>query len=85
MKNTQTVKQSLLLFGSFGIAYNLAVFLHELSHGLAAILTGGTFSVDDFVTFVDTGAHITSGKVLFDNGATAMVVALDDEIEVLKH
>jgi len=26
------------------IAYNLANFFHELSHGLAAILTGGTFS-----------------------------------------
>ena len=44
MKNTQQIKEGLLLLGAFGIAYNLAVLLHELSHGLAAILTGGTFS-----------------------------------------
>ena len=44
MKNTQTFKQGILLLGSFNIAYDLANFFHELSHGLAAIITGGTFS-----------------------------------------
>ena len=43
-KNTQTIKQGLLLLGSFNIAYNLAILFHELSHGMTAIITGGTFS-----------------------------------------
>lgn len=44
MKNTQAIKQGLLLFGSFNIAYNLAYLFHEVSHGFVAIITGGTFS-----------------------------------------
>jgi hypothetical protein len=42
MKKT-VVKEGLLLLGSFSIACNAASILHELSHGLAAVLTGGTF------------------------------------------
>lgn len=41
-------------------------------------LVGGTFLAGDYVTFTD-GADITvGGRVMYDNGSTEMVVALDD-------
>ncbi len=42
MHTSSTVKRGLLLLGSFAIAYNFSVSLHELCHLLAAFLTGGT-------------------------------------------
>lgn len=42
MKNTQSIKQGLLLLGSFSIAYNISEFLHELGHAIAAWSTGGS-------------------------------------------
>jgi len=38
-------------------------------------LSGGTFSVGDYVTIGNAGA---AGKVLYDNGSTNMIVALED-------
>lgn len=42
MYTSSAVKRGLLLLGSFAIAYNLSVLLHELCHLAAAYLTGGT-------------------------------------------
>ncbi len=42
MHTSSVIKRGLLLLGSFAIAYNFSVSLHELSHLLAAFLTGGT-------------------------------------------
>jgi hypothetical protein len=40
-------------------------------------LAGGTFSVGDFVLFKNAGTLVNSGKVLYDNGSTEFVVALE--------
>ena len=47
----------------------------DLTYGT---LVGGTFSVGDFVVFKDGGVIINSGKVLYDNGSTQFIVALED-------
>jgi hypothetical protein len=44
MKKMPTIKQGLLLLGSFSIACDFSTIAHELSHGTAAILTGGSFA-----------------------------------------
>jgi hypothetical protein len=41
-------------------------------------LTGGTFSVGDFVLFKNGTTLVNSGKVLYDNGVDMFVVALED-------
>lgn len=41
-------------------------------------LAGGTFSAGDFVLFKNAGTLINSGKVLYDNGSTLMIVALEN-------
>lgn len=41
-------------------------------------LAGGTFSVGDFVLFKNGTTLVNSGKVLYDNGSTQMIVALED-------
>ena len=41
-------------------------------------LAGGTFSVGDFVLFKNGATLVNSGKVLYDNGSTQMIVALED-------
>jgi len=41
-------------------------------------LTGGTFSAGDYVVIKRATVIINGGKVLYDNGTTAMVLALED-------
>ncbi len=41
-------------------------------------LAGGVFSVGDYVVFKDGGVIINAGKVLYDNGTTQFIVALED-------
>jgi len=40
-------------------------------------LTGGTFAVGDYVLFKRASVLINAGKVLYDNGTTNMIVALE--------
>jgi len=41
-------------------------------------LAGGTFSAGDYVVFDRAGAYLVGGKVVYDNGSTNMIVALED-------
>lgn len=42
--DNQTIKQGLLLLGSIAFTSDIASVLHELCHGIGAILTGGSFN-----------------------------------------
>ena len=41
-------------------------------------LAGGTFTVGEYVVFDNAGTWVNAGKVLYDNGTTNMIVALED-------